>query len=99
MHFVGQTKSRENLKTKSNIVLLLEHFFYEVWAGAMKAQGLSVTQWAREHGFAIASIKPMATGGTNGEKSKQIRQLMIQSVGEDTFKALYEMRLRNEGVL
>lgn len=84
---------------KRDVILQPGHFFYEVWAGAMKAQGLSVTAWAAEHGFAIASIKPMATGGTNGEKSKRVRQLMVDSVGEDTFKVLYEMRLRNEGVI
>lgn len=84
---------------KRDVILQPGHFFYEVWAGAMKAQGLSVTAWAAEHGFAIASIKPMATGGTNGEKSKRVRQLMVDSVGEETFKTLYEMRLRNEGVI
>lgn len=85
--------------SKRDVVLQPGHFFYEVWAGAMKAQGLSVTKWADQNGFAIASIKPMATGGTNGEKSKRIRQMMIDSVGEETFRALYEMRLRNEGVI
>lgn len=84
---------------KKQVILQPGHFFYEVWAGAMKAQGLSVTKWANARGHAIASLKPMATGGTNGEKSKRIRQEMIDSVGEDVFMALYEMRLRNEGIL
>ena len=84
---------------KKQVILQPGHFFYEVWAGAMKAQGLSVTEWARERGFAIASIKPMATGGTNGVKSRRVRKEMIESVGEDVFMALYEMRLRNEGIL
>ncbi|MCE8007132.1 hypothetical protein [Aestuariivita sp.] len=84
---------------KPEVLIQPGPFFYEVWAGAMKAQGLSVTKWANDHGFAIASIKPMATGGTNGEKSKKIRQLMLESVGEETFRALYEMRLRNAGLL
>lgn len=85
--------------SKKQVILQPGAYFYEVWAGAMKAQGLSVTEWARERGFAIASIKPMATGGTNGEKSQRVRREMIDSVGEDVFMALYEMRLRNEGVL
>ena len=84
---------------KSNVLIQPGPFFYEVWAGAMKAQGLSVTQWAREQGFAIASVKPMATGGTNGEKSQKIRKMMMESVGEETFQTLYEMRLRNAGLL
>jgi len=85
--------------TKSSVIIQPGPFFYEVWAGAMKAQGLSVTRWAADNGFAIASVKPMATGGTNGEKSQRIRKLMVESVGEDTFQTLYEMRLRNAGLL
>lgn len=85
--------------TRKQVILQPGHFFYEVWAGAMKAQGLSVTEWARERGFAIASIKPMATGGTNGEKSQRVRKEMIDSVGEEMFEKLYTMRLRNEGYL
>jgi hypothetical protein len=84
---------------KSNVLIQPGPFFYEVWSGAMKAQGLSVTKWAASHGFAIASIKPMATGGTNGEKSKAVRKLMLESVGEETFQTLYEMRLRNAGLI
>lgn len=84
---------------KREVVIQPGPFFYEVWAGAMKAQGLSVTRWAAERGLAIASIKPMATGGTNGDKSKAVREQMLDSVGRDTFRTLYEMRLRNAGLL
>lgn len=70
--------------------------FYEVWAGAMKAQGLSVQDFASARGIQPSNLKVMATGASNGPKSKRIREEMVQTVGEDVFRTLYELRLRNE---
>lgn len=85
--------------TKSQVVIQPGPAFWEVFAGAIRAQGPGVTKWAAERGFAVASLKPMATGGTNGEKSKAVRQEMLDAIGEDTFRSLYEARLRHEGLV
>jgi hypothetical protein len=74
-------------------------YFYDVWAGAMRAQGLSLSDWAAAQGIAPSNLKSAATGSTNGPKSKALRDAMIEAVGEDLFHTLYEMRLKNEAAL
>lgn len=84
---------------KKDILIQPGPIFWDVFRGAMTSHGIGVTEWARRNGFAIASLKPMATGGTNGEKSKAMRLKMIEAVGEEVFRDLYEKRLRHEGLV
>lgn len=73
--------------------------FWNVFRGAITAHGVGVTAWAKQEGLKVANLKPMATGQTNGPKSRLIRQKMMDAVGEDIFRALYIAHLRNEGML
>ena len=70
--------------------------FWEVFRGAMTSHGIGVTKWGADRGLAVASLKPMATGATNGKKSKEVRELMIEAVGRDTFQDLYVKHLKHE---
>lgn len=85
--------------SNQTILILPGPIFWEVFRGAMTSHGIGVTKWGQERGFAVASLKPMATGATNGEKSKKVRKLMIEAVGEKTFHDLYVKHLRHEGLL
>jgi hypothetical protein len=87
------------LMARKEILIQPGPIFWEVFRGAMTAHGIGVTEWARQQGFPIASLKPMATGGTNGEKSKAMRAKMVEAVGEETFRDLYEKHLRHEGLI
>jgi hypothetical protein len=84
---------------KKEILIQPGPIFWEVFRGAMTSHGIGVTEWARRNGFQIASLKPMACGGTNGEKSKAMRAKMIEAVGEKTFRDLYENHLRHAGLV
>ncbi|MGD1880811.1 MAG: hypothetical protein ACFB11_00635 [Paracoccaceae bacterium] len=66
--------------------------FYELWVGAMKARGANITDWAKARNLAVANLKPMATGATNGEKSRRIRAEMIEEVGMETLMFLHAKR-------
>lgn len=81
---------------KQRTMLLAGPDFYEVWAGAMKAQGLSLSEWAASQGMAPSNVKSAATGSFNGPKAKAMREKMIEAVGEELFRTLYELRLKNE---
>lgn len=70
--------------------------FYAAFAGAMKALDLSLKDWAEARGYFPINVKAMAVGATNGPKSRKARQEMIETVGEDLFRALYEARLKSE---
>ena len=74
-------------------------FFYEVWAGLMKAQGKAVPAWAVAKRFNAQTLRMMSAGSLNGEKAHRVRHAMIQEVGEEIFSQLHEMRLRKAGML
>lgn len=84
---------------KERVIIQPGPIFYEVFAGLLKAQGRGVTEWAEQHELSPTNLKFMASGASNGPKSKLIRSLMIKEVGEETFREVYEKRLRNEGLL
>lgn len=44
-------------------------------------------------------MKFMASGVSNGRKSKKIRELMLEEIGVEMFQPMYERRLRKEGYL
>lgn len=73
--------------------------FWEVFRGAIRAQGVSVTDWGAQHGYSLQSMKPIASGATNGERSQELRQLMLEEIGETVFRSLYEANLRNAGLI
>ena len=85
--------------SKNSVVIQPGPIFYEVFVGLLKAQGRGVTQWAQQHQLSNTNLKFMATGASNGTKSKEIRRLMIEEIGEDVFHDFYTRRLRNEGWL
>ena len=84
---------------KSSVVIQPGPIFYEVFVGALMARGQRASIWASSRGLRINNLKPMATGATNGARSRAIRDAMLKEVGEETFRALYEARLRNDGLL
>lgn len=68
--------------------------FYDVWAGALRAMGMSIGEWCAAEGMSAHSVRLMATGALNGEKSHDVRRRMVAVVGDDVFRVLYEARER-----
>mgnify|MGYP000126708126 CR=1 FL=1 len=73
--------------------------FYEVFTGLLKAQGTPVSEFAKKHEVTITNLKFMASGASNGPKSRKIRDAMMRAVDADAFRIMYERRLRIEGLL
>lgn len=92
-------RSMDNNMAKVRAVIQPGPIFYAAWRGAMEAKGEPVTKWAESHGLTVTNLKFMATGASNGPKSRDIREKMMASVGEEVFRVLYEYRLQNEGLL
>lgn len=84
---------------KERVVIQPGPIFYEVFAGLLKAQGTTVSDFANRHSLSITNLKFMASGASNGPKSKKIRDLMLKEIGTEMFQPMYERRLRNEGIL
>lgn len=85
--------------SKERAVIQPGPIFYAAWRGAMEAQGEAVTKWAETRGVTVTNLKFMATGASNGPKSQKMREDMVSYVGEEIFRALYEHRLRKDGLL
>ena len=73
--------------------------FYEVFTGLLKAQGTPVSDFARRHTATITNLKFMASGASNGPKSRKIREAMMKEVDNEAFQIMYERRLRKDGLL
>lgn len=84
---------------KDRVIIQPGPIFYEVFAGLLKAQGRGVSDWAAEHKLSPTNLKFMASGASNGPKSKEIRRLMVEEIGAETFQHVYEKRLSNDGLL
>lgn len=84
---------------KDHVLIQPGPIFYEVFAGMLKAQGRGVVEWADAHKLSPTNLKFMASGASNGPKSKEIRRLMIEEIGEETFREVYTKRLQNDGWL
>lgn len=84
---------------KERVVIQPGPIFYEVFTGLLKAQGTPVGEFAARHKLSITNLKFMASGASNGPKSKRVRELMLEEIDRDTFQKVYERRLRNEGLL
>ncbi|NRB20342.1 MAG: hypothetical protein HRU33_23090 [Rhodobacteraceae bacterium] len=84
---------------KDRVVIQPGPIFYEVFTGLLKAQGTPVTEFAARHKLSITNMKFMASGASNGPKSKKIRELMLEEIGVEMFQPMYERRLRKEGYL
>ena len=84
---------------KERVVIQPGPIFYEVFAGLLKAQGKGVSEFAERHKLSATNLKSMASGVSNGPKSRLVREKMLEEIGEDTFRTVYESRLRNEGLL
>lgn len=83
---------------QERVVIQPGPIFYEVFAGLLKAQGGSVTAWAERHGVTGTNLKIMATGASNGPKSKKLRQLMLEEFDRSVFQTVYERRVRKDGM-
>lgn len=82
--------------TDKQITLQPGPLFYEVFLGALMVFGTNLKDWSRLHGYDANNAKMAATGSWNGPKAKDLRQKMIERVGEDTFRHLYERRVAEE---
>lgn len=85
--------------TKDRVVIQPGPIFYEVFVGLLKAQGTPVTEFAARHDLTITNMKFMASGASNGPKSRKIRDAMMKEVDNDAFQIMYERRLRKEGLI
>ena len=85
--------------TKQHVIIQPGPIFYEVWSGLMKALGLSVMDWCSDRKISHTGVKQFAGMSISGQKSKEIRDLMIKEVGEELFAATYEARLRRDGYI
>lgn len=81
---------------KERVVIQPGPIFYEVFAGLLKAQGTTVSDFAKRHSLSITNLKFMASGASNGPKSKKIRDLMLKEIGTEMFQPMYERRLVKE---
>ena len=65
----------------------------------MRLQNRSMTDWAGHRSQSLSNLKTMVLGVKNGPKARRLRQEMIETVGEDLFRTLYETRLKAEETL
>lgn len=70
--------------------------FYEVFTGALRIFGTNLKDWSATQGVDPNNAKMAATGSWNGPKARALREAMIATVGEDTFRRLYDERVRRE---
>lgn len=70
--------------------------FYDVFLGYLRVLGTNLKDWCEPHGVRATNAKLAATGGWNGTKARELRQKMIDEVGEETFARLYAERMRRE---
>lgn len=82
--------------TDNPITLQPGPVFYEVFHGALRILGTNLKEWAALQGYDANNAKMAATGSWNGPKAKELRQKMIERVGEDTFRQLYQQRMAQE---
>ena len=82
--------------TDKRITLQPGPVFYEVFLGALMIYGTNLKEWAALHGYEANNAKMAAVGAWNGPKAKELRQKMIDRVGEDTFRHLYQQRMAQE---
>lgn len=85
--------------TNERVVIQPGPIFYEVFVGLLKAQGTPVSEFAKKHDVTITNLKFMASGASNGPKSRKIREAMMKEVDPEAFQIMYECRLRKEGLL
>lgn len=70
--------------------------FYDVFLGYLRVIGTNLKDWCAPHGVTATNAKSAATGAWNGVKARALRQKMVDEVGEDTFRQLYDERMRRE---
>lgn len=82
--------------TENTITLQPGPVFYEVFLGALRIFGTNLKDWSALHGVEPNNAKMAAVGAWNGPKARILRQKMIDRVGEDTFRHLYQQRMAQE---
>lgn len=85
--------------TNERVVIQPGPIFYEVFSGLLRAQGTPISDFAERHSVSLTNLKFMASGASNGPKSRKIRDAMLAEVDLEAFQIMYERRLRNEGLL
>jgi hypothetical protein len=70
--------------------------FYDVFTGYLRVFGTNLKDWGAPHGVNATNAKAAATGAWNGPKARALRQKMIDEVGEERFRYLYDERMRRE---
>ncbi len=70
--------------------------FYDVFLGALRVFGTNLKDWSALQGVDPNNAKMAATGGWNGPKARELRDKMVQMVGEQTFRQLYAQRMSRE---
>lgn len=82
--------------TESTISIQPGPVFYDVFLGALRIFGTNLKEWAALHGVDANNAKMAAVGHWNGPKARILRQKMIDRVGEETFRNLYQQRMAQE---
>lgn len=70
--------------------------FYAVFLGSLMVFGTNLKDWSALHGVEPNNAKMAATGSWNGPKARELRQKMVDRVGEATFRHLYSQRMAQE---
>lgn len=70
--------------------------FYDVFLGYLRVMGSNLKDWAAENGVSPTNAKAAAHGSWNGPKARDLRVVMIETVGKETFERLYAERMRKE---
>lgn len=70
--------------------------FYDVFLGYLRVMGTNLKDWAAHQNVTPTNAKAAAHGAWNGPKARDLRQIMIDTVGAETFQRLYAERMRRE---
>jgi len=70
--------------------------FHDAVAAGLKAIGTNPRQFFKDQGIVSQSIRYYTTGYTNGPRARQVRQMLIDTIGHELFDMLYQRRLQED---
>lgn len=79
--------------TKQDTIYQPGPVFHDAVLAGLRAIGMSPVQYLRKHNIVPQNLRYYTTGFSNGERSQEIRQALIDDIGPEVFEVLYRRRL------
>lgn len=70
--------------------------FHDAVLAGLKAIGMTPVKYLKKHNIFPQNLRYYTTGFSNGERSQEIRQALIEDIGPEVFEVLYKRRLQVE---